>query len=307
MPDPHRKPDSSIDGHSRRFLDFLVFEKRFSRHTVQAYRNDLASFSSFLISFYDNPGIETVNASIIRSWLALLRDGGMTPRSINRKISTLRSFYKYLLRSGLVKQSPMSAVISPKNSKRLPGFVKEEDAKNLLALLDRSAEDWDDLNAKMLINLFYACGMRLSELIQLRDGDIDLRKNQLRVLGKGNKERILPLPHGIGDLVRDYLDRRKREFGTATETFLVTARGKKLYPRYAWAQVNKWLSEVSTLEQKSPHVLRHSFATHLLDAGANLNAVKELLGHSSLAATQVYTHNSIEKLKAAFKKAHPRA
>lgn len=307
MPRSDQKALSALEGPLARFLDYLVFEKRFSRHTRGAYERDLRDFSSFLVSFYENPPVAGISAPMIRSWLASLREEGISTRSVNRKISTLRSFYKFLLRTGEVSQSPMASVISPKNSSRLPGFVKEQDARNLLDMLDGVAEDWNGLNAKMLINLFYATGMRLSELIGLEEGDINLKRKQLRVLGKGNKERVLPLAPGMDELIRHYVQEKRKKFGSGTPKFLVTEKGKKLYPRYAWAQVNRWLGEVTTLEKKSPHVLRHSFATHLLDAGAGLNAVKELLGHSSLAATQVYTHNSIEKLKEAYKKAHPRA
>ena len=185
--------------------------------------------------------------------------------------------------------------------------MKEEEARVLLESLGRSAENWKSLNAKILITIFYATGMRLSELLGLREDQLDFSKKQVKVLGKGNKERIIPLSENIVSLIREYIRQKEEKFENADKVLLVTDKGKKLYPRYAWVLVNQYLGLASTLDKKSPHVLRHSFATHLMNNGAGLNAVKELLGHSSLAATQVYTHNTIEKLKEVHKKAHPRS
>jgi integrase/recombinase XerC len=202
---------------------------------------------------------------------------------------------------------PTANVIAPKIGKRLPVFIKEEETKQLIETLNQSAEDWKSLNAKMLINLFYATGMRLSELINLKEKQVDGARSQIRVLGKGNKERVIPVSRELLELIRVYEQEKRKEFGTEGDTLLLTEKGKRMYPKYAWTLVNKWLGQASTLEKKSPHVLRHTFATHLMNNGADLNAVKELLGHSSLAATQVYTHTSIEKLKDVHKKAHPKA
>jgi len=201
----------------------------------------------------------------------------------------------------------MQRVITPKKGKRLPVFVREEDTRKLIANLEASSEDWKSLNARVLITIFYATGMRLQELISLKERQIDLAKSQVKVLGKGNKERIIPISRELIRMIRDYRDLKRKEFEDCGESFLVTEKGKKLYPKYAYLLVNQYLGAASTLEKKSPHVLRHTFATHLMNNGADLNAVKELLGHSSLAATQVYTHNTMEKLKKVFDQAHPKA
>ena len=211
------------------------------------------------------------------------------------------------MKQGELEQSPMSKIITPKSGKKLPSFVREEDTARLLHTLETAAEDWKSLNAKMLITIFYATGMRQSELLGLRERQIDFEKAQIRVLGKGNKERIIPVSPEILKQVRDYCDQKKSRFENPDDYLLVTEKGKKLYPKYAWLLVNTYLGMTTTLEKKSPHVLRHSFATHLMNNGAGLNAVKELLGHSSLAATQVYTHTTIGKLKDIHKKAHPKA
>jgi len=201
----------------------------------------------------------------------------------------------------------MTNVVSPKISKRLPVFVKEEDTRKLVEALNNSTEDWKTLNAKMLITIFYATGMRLSELINLKNKHFDSSRSQIKVLGKGNKERMIPVNTEIIEIIRDYQQQKDKYFEKKEDTLLVTEKGKKLYPKYAYLLVKKYLGEVSTLDKKSPHVLRHTFATHLMNNGADLNAVKELLGHSSLEATQVYTHTTIEKLKDIHKKAHTRA
>ncbi|HVT86864.1 MAG TPA: tyrosine-type recombinase/integrase [Chitinophagaceae bacterium] len=201
----------------------------------------------------------------------------------------------------------MTNIIAPKISKRLPVFMKEEDTKKLIETLNRSSGDWKTLNGKMLITLFYATGMRLNELISLKEKQIDFGRLQIKVIGKGNKERIIPLNKEVCEIVKEYQRLKKKDFEHTGDLLLVTEKGKKMYPKYAYLLVRKYLGEVSTLDKKSPHVLRHTFATHLMNNGADLNAVKELLGHSSLAATQVYTHNTIEKLKDVYKKAHPKA
>lgn len=207
----------------------------------------------------------------------------------------------------MIETSPMTKVISPKIGTRLPVFVKEEDTQKLLNTLSRSTENWRTLNAKMIITILYSTGMRLSELINLKEKQVDFARSQIKVLGKGNKERIIPISAELGNSIREYQQLKRKEFEKAEEVLLVSEKGKKLYPKYAYLIVNQHLGEVSTLDKKSPHVLRHSFATHLMNNGADLNAVKELLGHSSLAATQVYTHNTIEKLKDIHKKAHPKS
>ncbi len=291
-----------VDG----FYSYLKFEKRYAAHTLLAYSNDLADWQTYLQEQLGVVAIEEIKPVMIRSWLASLKERGVTSRSLARKISTLKSFYKHLLKSGQVVISPMAQVTTPKIGSRLPSFIKEEEALQLGQLLRTTAEDWKGLNTRMLVSLFYTTGMRLSELIQLRESQIDLPRSQLKVLGKGNKERMLPLTQEVVVLIRQYIEQKKAAFATEETWLLLTEKGKKLYPRYAWALVNKVLAEATTVQQKSPHVLRHSFATHLLNNGADLNAVKELLGHSSLAATQVYTHNTIDKLRAVHRKAHPK-
>lgn len=289
------------------FIGYLKFEKRYSHHTITAYKADLNDFIEFVNDQFGETRLEAINHGIVRSWLALLKEQGLTAKSLNRKISTLKSFFKYLLKNGVIEISPMTKVISPKIGKRLPVFVKEEDTQSLLNTLDRSTENWRSLNAKMIITIFYSTGMRLSELINLKEKQVDFARSQIKVLGKGNKERIIPISAELGNSIREYEQLKRKEFETAEEVLLVSEKGKKLYPKYAYLIVNQYLGEVSTLDKKSPHVLRHSFATHLMNNGADLNAVKELLGHSSLAATQVYTHNTIEKLKDIHKKAHPKS
>lgn len=289
----------------RSFLDHLRFEKRYSAHTLRSYSDDLTAFLLFLEKQYGSLSPLEAGHSHIRSWLAVMKESGISARSIGRKISTLRSYFKYMLKTGRLEVSPMEKVVTPKAGKRLPVFIKEEDTRELLGTLS-GTETWKDLNARLLISFFYATGMRLSELINLRDRHIDITGKRIKVLGKGNKERIIPISAELIQLIKEYQEARSREMGETEDYFLVTEKGKKLYPKYAYLLVNKWLSEVKTLDKKSPHVLRHTFATHLLNQGADLNAVKELLGHSSLAATQVYTHNTIEKLKEVHKKSHPR-
>ena len=297
------------------FFDYLKFEKRYSVHTLISYETDLRSFFSYLATNFGDTALPEISHMYIRSWLAELKDKEkLTAKSINRKISSLRSFFKYHLKRGAITTTPMAKVIAPKISKRLPVFIKESETKELIASLNHAAEDWKSLNARMLITIFYATGMRLSELINLKERQVDTARSQIRVLGKGNKERIIPVSKELTASVREYQQLKRKEFGrkdspeeSREEILLVTEKGKRLYPKYAWLLVNHYLGQASTLDKKSPHVLRHTFATHLMNHGADLNAVKELLGHASLAATQVYTHNTIEKLKDVHKKAHPKA
>lgn len=291
----------------RAFLDYLKFEKRYSAHTVISYENDITSFFHYMEHQFGGPPLDQVTHTLIRSWLADLKDEKLASRTINRKISTLRSFFKYHLKLGTIPSVPTANLVSSKTGRRLPVFAKEDETKRLLETLNTATEDWKTLNARMLISLFYATGMRLSELINLKESQLDPARLQIRVLGKGNKERIIPISPEVLDGIAEYRRLRKKTFETTDDTLLVTEKGKKLYPKYAWLLVNKYLGEVSTLSRKSPHVMRHTFATHLMNNGAELNAVKELLGHASLAATQVYTHNTIEKLKDVYKKAHPKS
>jgi len=290
------------------FIDYLKFEKRFSAHTIRSYHDDLIQFVSFLDTQYGAFKLKEISQSYVRSWLASLKDDDLTSRTINRKISTLKSFFKFQLKNGVIEITPMFNITAPKISKRLPVFIKEKDVEELIKSLTTYAEDWDSLNTKMLITVFYSTGMRLSELINMKERQVDFSRKQLKILGKGNKERIIPAGPDLLNTIREYINEKRKVFEKTDDVLLVSSRGKKLYPKYAYNLVKTILSEeVKTLDKKSPHVLRHTFATHLMNNGANLDAVKELLGHASLASTQVYTHNTIEKLKNVHKKAHPKA
>jgi integrase/recombinase XerC len=292
------------------FIDYLIFEKRYSVHTVRSYRDDLEAFAVYLGAAFGGMEVKDITAAVVRSWLASLKDAKLSSRSVNRKISSLRSFYKYLLRAGAVEQSPMGAIIGPKAGKRLPVFVEERDMAVLFGEVP-FADDWDGLTDRLLLALLYHTGMRLSELVGLKEGSVDDGNRTVKVLGKGNKERVIPVSASLVDMVEEYKEKKRSLAaslgGADREVLLVGKKGKKLYPQYVYRAVREYLAQVTTIEKKSPHVLRHTFATHLMNAGAELNSVKELLGHASLAATQVYTHNTIEKLKDVYKKAHPKA
>lgn len=288
------------------FLDYLKFEKRFSQHTVLAYETDLVSFFDYLITQYGETPVPQISHIFIRSWLASLKDEGLTAKSINRKISTLRSFFKYQLKMGAITQSPMAKIIAPKIEKRLPQFVADKDISTLRGHVE-FGQDWTGKTERLLIELLYNTGMRLSELINLKEGSVNLANHTLKILGKGNKERIVPVRPVLVREIEAYVKEKRGLFPEPQESLLCSAKGKPLAPRWVYGVVKKYLSLVTTIEKRSPHVLRHTFATHLTNNGADLNAVKELLGHSSLAATQVYTHNSIEKLKNIYQKAHPKA
>jgi len=291
------------------FLDYLKFQKRYSQHTIISYQNDLISFFDFVETDFGNTTLNEINAAIIRSWLASLKEAKMESKSINRKISTLKSFFKYQLKLDVLQTSPMTTIISPKTNKRLPQFV-EEKGMSTLNNQDKFTDDWTGKTDHLLIQILYNTGIRRAELINLKESQIDKSNCSIKVLGKGNKERILPVNKVFMTMLMEYINAKRKEFEKFdSEVLLVNAKGKKLYPKYVYNTVKKHLSDkdVTTIDKRSPHVLRHSFATHLMNNGADLNAVKELLGHSSLAATQIYTHNTIEKLKDVYKKAHPKA
>lgn len=287
------------------FLDYLRFEKRYSQHTLTAYQNDLEQFFAYLASQFESPPVASISPVFIRSWLAELKEDEMTSKSINRKISSLKSFFKYEMKSGRIAQTPMAIISAPKISKRLPSFVEEKDMDTLFSHVE-FPDTWKGRTEKLVLQLFYGTGMRLSELIGLKETQLDAPQAQVKVLGKGNKERIIPIPRTLAaDLEKYISEKPAREPGVMN--VFVTEKGKPLQPRSVYGFVKQHLAAVTTLKKKSPHILRHSFATHLMNNGADLNAVKELLGHSSLAATQIYTHNSIEKLKEVFSRAHPKA
>lgn len=300
MPLTHQSPIKT-------FIDYLTYQKRYSPHTIVSYDNDLCGFFDFIEVQFGSIKIEEINASFVRSWLASMKESGLESKSLNRKISTLKSFFKYQLKQGIVLTSPMVTIVSPKVKKRLPQFVDEKDIHTLFSYVE-FPDNWEGKTHRLLLQLFYNTGMRQAELVNLTESQIDNSNGNIKVLGKGNKERILPVSKDLMMLIKEYIDGKRINFEQFDrELLLVNGKGKRLYPKYVYNVVRQYLTYVTTIDKKSPHVLRHSFATHLMNNGADLNAVKELLGHSSLAATQIYTHNTIEKLKDVYKKAHPKA
>ncbi len=289
----------------QRFVDYLKFEKRYSQHTIIAYQTDLEQFAAFLLSQYDGIQVTNITASFVRTWLMELKEDEIIAKSLNRKISTLKSFFKYLMKMGEIQQSPMTTIVSPKINKRLPVFVQEEHLDTLFNHVEFE-DSWQGRTENLVLQLFYATGMRLSELINLKESQLDGSYQQVKVLGKGNKERIVPISAELKNALQSYIAEKPIKSSEILNLF-ITEKGKPLQPRSVYAFVKRRLFEVTQIKKRSPHILRHSFATHLMNNGADLNAVKELLGHSSLAATQVYTHNTIEKLKDVYKKAHPKA
>jgi len=289
------------------FIAFLQFQKRYSKHTIVSYQNDLNSFFVFLEQQFSDTSIDQIKVVYIRSWLAEMKENKMSARSINRKISSLRSFFKYLLKNKLVLVNPVNGITSLKMPKKLPQFIIENDIEKIFTSTEFS-EGFKGTTEKLILQILYFTGIRKAELIALKDGDIDRMNSQLKVFGKGNKQRIIPINNLLINDLKFYSD-KKKELNIYNENhhFLVTESGTALDPKQVYNIVKKYLSQITTIERKSPHILRHTFATHLMNNGAELNAVKELLGHASLAATQIYTHNSIEKLKDVYKKAHPKA
>jgi integrase/recombinase XerC len=288
-----------------RFFNYLSYEKRYSPHTLISYKKDISQYLNFLKDSESDYLI--ANHLVIRSWIVSLISDGLEPRSINRKISSLKSLYKFLIKEGAIEQNPTLKVQSPKVSKKLPAFV--EDVK-LNELLDRDyfTDDFSGRRDKLIIELLFGTGIRLSELVGLEINKLDLEVKTVKVLGKRNKERILPVTITLTNLLTEYLTMRgKVVTNNNLQALFVTDKGDAIYPKFVYRVVHKYLSLITTQDQKSPHILRHTFATALLNKGADINAIKELLGHASLAATQVYTHNSIERIKSIYKQAHPKA
>lgn len=289
------------------FLDFLKYQKRYSRHTIISYETDLVAFFDYMEKQYQESTIENTRPTYIRSWLAEVKEAGMSSKTINRKISSLRSFFKNQLKEGNIQVSPMTTIVAPKVNKRLPQFVEKKDITTLFDHVE-FPDDWIGYTERIIMQILYNTGIRQAELINLKESQVDIANCSLKVLGKGSKERIIPVSAGLMNLLKEYILKKRSMAEYPDSVFLlVKENGKKLYPKYVYNIVKKYLALVTTIDKKSPHVLRHTFATHLMNNGADLNAVKELLGHSSLAATQVYTHNTIEKLKDVYKKAHPKA
>jgi len=289
------------------FLKYLSYEKRYSRHTIQSYQTDLLQLNSFIQIHYDPEKIEHLDHRMIRDWMVSLVESGYSSRSINRKIASLRSFYKFLLKRNLISKDPTQKIRILKSGKKIPQFVKEDEIIRLFNEYDFGIE-LEGIRDKLLLELLYGTGIRLSELINLKEGDVDFFEGTIKVLGKRNKERIIPLNTELVHQIKHYLATKKEKFnGNGNEYLLVTNIGEKCYSMFVYRTVRKYLKIFTSIDKRSPHVLRHTFATHLLNKGAELNAVKDLLGHTSLAATQVYTHNSLEKLKKVFDQAHPKA
>ncbi|MBT8295073.1 MAG: tyrosine-type recombinase/integrase [Gramella sp.] len=287
------------------FLDYLLLEKKYSSHTITAYRADLIEFKDFIETTFNQDGLEEVNYAQIRSWIVTLSESGITNRTINRKISALKTYYRFLLKTKQIEATPLIKHKALKTSKKIQIPFSEAEVVQVLGNIDDSS--FEGVRDRFMVELFYSTGIRRAELINIKLQDLDLEAGVLKVLGKRNKERYIPLLKSVVDTAVVYLDHRKHSGDLLRGDYLfLTSRGDKVYESFVYRVINNYFSEVSGKLKKSPHILRHSFATHLLNQGANLNAVKELLGHSSLAATQVYTHNSIAELSKIHQKAHPR-
>ncbi|NJL75515.1 MAG: tyrosine-type recombinase/integrase [Saprospiraceae bacterium] len=293
--------------HTSSFIDFLKYEKRCSAHTLTAYKIDLEQFMDFVKMMYELEDLSLVEGYQIRDWVIELLSKDITARSIQRKLATLKSFYKYLRERGIVTTNPLQKVIPPKIGKRLPSFIQEQQLNTLFDQVDFT-QDYKGRRNRLILELLYTTGMRRAELIDLQVKQIDFANQLLIVTGKRNKQRIMPLLPSIFTNIQSFLVLRANQFPSLDhDNLLLSDKGKPLNPKVLYNMVHQYLSLITTIEKRSPHTMRHSFATHLLDHGAELNAIKELLGHSSLAATQIYTHNSIEKLKEVYAQAHPKA
>ena len=289
------------------FLQYLKIEKRYSPHTVRSYLNDLDQFYAFLTSLELPEDPIPVTSGDIRSWIVSMLENNYLPVSVHRKISCLRVFYRYLRKEGIIKNDPLEKIVLPKRKKTIPSFVEEEALANLLDNYS-FGDSFAGIRNRTIIELLYTTGMRRAELIGLKDNDLDLAEGTIKVTGKRNKQRIIPLVKPFIKRLDEYIKIRNANIETLNNGwFFITDKGNKLYDKYVYNTVNSYLAMVTTIEKKSPHILRHSFATHMLNRGADLNSIKELLGHANLSATQIYTHNTFEKLKKVYKQAHPRA
>jgi len=287
------------------FVNYLKYEKRYSSHTVVAYNIDLDQFVHYCTEMVGDFNVKGINSKLVRSWIVHLMEQNLSARSVNRKVTTIKSFFKYLMKEQVVENNPVLNLTLPKVRKKLPNFVEEN---NLHHLLDDGffSHDFVGIRDKLIVSLFYETGMRLAELMVLKESDFSRKENLVRVLGKRKKERVIPYPTEINNLIDLYVNQRNETVKCETDRLLVTEKGKPVYEKLIYRVVTNNLAKVTSLEKKSPHVLRHTYATHLLNKGADLNAVKELLGHSNLAATQIYTHTTFERLHDIYKQAHPR-
>jgi integrase/recombinase XerC len=305
------------------FIQYLQFEKRFSPHTITAYQNDLHQFFSYTATSGQteiDPAqaeqeVDTLISNLsdityqdIREWVVQLMNDEQAAKSINRKISCLRTFFKFAMREGVIENNPASKIQAPKIPKRLPVVVETDKIVSLLNSTELFTDGFTGLRDKLVIELLFGTGIRLAELVGLKETDVNLYEGAIKVLGKRNKERIVPINTELKLLLAQYIQQKKVEnFNNNSSTLLVTSKGANAYSKMIYLIVQKYLSYISTQDKKSPHVLRHTFATSLLNGGADLNAIKELLGHANLSATQIYTHNSVERLKSIYKQAHPKA
>lgn len=296
----------SIEQHIQDFLDFLKFQKRYSVHTLISYKNDLLDLKDFLATEFEESAVESISVPMLRSWLASLKQRGMASKTINRKISTAKSLFKFLVRQETIQTNPASALSSLKVPKRLPTFVEQKDMERLLRP-ESFENDWNGKLSYLILDILYQTGIREQELLKIQHSDIERSSGLLRIVGKGNKERLIPLSAKLLRHIDDYIADKKRLLENPGPFLLVNQKGKPLYPKFVYNLVKKYLGEVTTQEKRSPHVLRHSFATVLSNRGAPINAIKELLGHSSLSSTQIYTHTGIEALKEIHSRSHPKS
>jgi integrase/recombinase XerC len=294
---------------SERFIQYIKFEKRYSAHTVAAYQSDLDQFAAFLsLTGKDISQPADITHHDIRNWMVSLMDDKLTPRSINRKVATLRKYFKFLLQEGVMEVNPTARIVTPKIPKNLPVIVEDAKLSQMLDSDDIFTHDFKGLRDKLVVEFLFGTGIRLAELLGIKETDINSYEHTVKVLGKRNKERIIPINKELHTLIAEYLEIKKNQnFDNNSLILIVTDKGANAYAKLIYLIVHRYLSNISTQSKKSPHVLRHTFATSLLNRGADLNSIKELLGHANLSATQIYTHNSVERLKSIYKLAHPKA
>lgn len=290
-----------------KYIEYLRYEKNYSSHTEISYFTDLSQFVDFLQKFHPEVELQTVDSDVVRLWLVQLMRDKVSPRSVNRKLSALKSFYKYLLKNKEVSINPTLRVVGPRMSKPIPVFVNDKDMEMLLEDVNVECNDFVASRDNIILEMFYVTGIRRAELIGIKDVDVDFHTRTVQVTGKRNKQRLIPLSEAMCDRLKVYMQKRDEEVEKSSDALFVKLDGQPLYPMLLHKLISNQLKTIPTLAKTSPHVLRHSFATSMLNNGADINAVKELLGHSSLAATEVYTHTSFEELKNIYNKAHPRA